>query len=488
MAQKGEKMQSKYKKLLSNSFLFLAAQFGSKVMMLLVVPLYTYILTTSEYGAIEVSTATLTIAAPCYMLLIYDAVLRFNMSEDTNKKCVLTSALKVFLGGSVVALTIIPILQISNSTRQYAGYVYLLIVSYSLFYIFSQFVKGLNSKVFLMGGIIYTFIFLTSNVYLIAFLKRGVEGYLLSQIVAYFLATLYCVVRMRAWRFVDFRLKTKNISKQMLKYSVLLIPNALVWWVIASANRYFIEAIISDEANGIYGVAAKIPNIITMVGTIFIQAWQLSAIEEKESNEDLVSRKKFFTSVFDLYSAVLVIGSSILIMFCKPLLSVLSTEFYDAWKYVPVLLLASIYMMYAQYWSSLFVAEKSSKELSSSSVIAGITSLILNFWLIPQFGLLGATIACFISCFIMWVIRIYAARKYNMINVSFIRELVVLVILIIQCVLVLLLANRLEVYVVNILLFGVIIIIYRRQMIASCRMVKSVLGKINRRKKYELND
>ena len=457
-------MQSRYKKLVSNSLLFMIAQFGSKVLMTIVVPLYTYLLTTSEYGAIELSSSTLNIAAPCCMLLVYDAVLRFSMDAKVHKNEILTSALKVFLVGSLLSLVVVPVAYNIDSLRPYILYVYLLIIAYGLFYIFSQFAKGIDVKIFVVSGILYTAIFLACNVIFIVKLRRGVSGYILSQVLGYILSSLYCFVRLNAWKYISFKINTRNTTKQMLSYSIHLIPNALVWWVITSANRYFIEGFLGSDANGIYGIAAKIPNVIIIVGTIFIQAWQLSAIDEKENNTDINNRKVFFTNVFNCYSCALMICSAGLILICKPLLMlILSTDFQTAWRYVPILLLSSIYMMYAQFWSSLFIAEKSSKELSSSSIISGIISLALNVILIPRFGLMAASIVCFISCFVMWILRVYFARKYDMIKVNLKREMATLIVLLIECNIIIL-DLKMVGWCISIVLFGSLLFVYKNEL------------------------
>ena len=426
-------MQKKYKRLLSNSILFLLAQFGSKVLMLLVVPFYTYLLSPAEFGTIELSTTTLTIAAPICMLLIYDAVLRFSMSTDLSKVNVFTAALKVWGIGSLFTLIVLPISCLIPALQPYAVLVYFLIVSYGLFYTITQFAKGIDVNAYVLSGVIYTVLFLCGNIYFIVYLQQGVFGYILSQVLGYILAACFCIVRIKAWKYIDFGAYTQDTTKQMLNYSMLLIPNALVWWIIASANRYFIEYFIGADANGVFGIAAKIPNIITIVGTILIQAWQLSAIEEKEMHADVESQSAFYTNVFDIYATGLIIGSSFLILICRPILTVvLSEDFKVAWIYVPWLLLSAIYMMYAQYWSSLFVAEKSTKELSSSSIIVGLLSLALNGLLIPKLGLLGAALGCFISCFVMWIIRMIAAKRFKMIKVDLKREISALFLLVVQ--------------------------------------------------------
>lgn len=65
----------------------------------------------------------------------------------------------------------------------------------------------------------------------------------------------------------------------MLAYSVPLIPNGIMWWVVNASDRYIIGYFLGYEATGIYSVAAKFPTLLTMLYGIFFQAWQLSAME-----------------------------------------------------------------------------------------------------------------------------------------------------------------------------------------------------------------
>lgn len=79
----------------------------------------------------------------------------------------------------------------------------------------------------------------------------------------------------------------------ILKYSIPLVPNSLMWWIMAAGDKYIINYFLGDSANGIYSLALKIPQIINMVYSLFVQAWQMSAIEV-ESSED----KKDFIKMF----------------------------------------------------------------------------------------------------------------------------------------------------------------------------------------------
>ena len=71
---------------------------------------------------------------------------------------------------------------------------------------------------------------------------------------------LFLICRERLWR-------------QMLAYCVPLIPTAVFWWIMGVSDRYLVKWFVGSDANGIYAVAYKIPTILTILATVFMDAW-----------------------------------------------------------------------------------------------------------------------------------------------------------------------------------------------------------------------
>ena len=88
----------------------------------------------------------------------------------------------------------------------------------------------------------------------------------------------------------------------MLTYCVPLIPTAVFWWIMGVSDRYLVKWFVESDANGIYAVAYKIPTILTILATVFMDAWQLSAIAE---SGDRRAQARFYARVWDaFFSAV----------------------------------------------------------------------------------------------------------------------------------------------------------------------------------------
>ena len=131
-----------------------------------------------------------------------------------------------------------------------------------------------------MQGLLNTALYIALNVLFLMAFCWGVMGYLLSTVVADCLSALFLICRERLWR--QLRPAPRAAPwRQMLVYCVPLIPTAVFWWIMGVSDRYLVKWFVGSDANGIYAVAYKIPTILTILATVFMDAWQLSAVTEE---------------------------------------------------------------------------------------------------------------------------------------------------------------------------------------------------------------
>ena len=156
------------------------------------------------------------------------------------------------------------------------------------------------------------------------------------------------------------------------------------------------------DQNGIYSVAYKIPTIITTVQNIFLQAWTISAIKEYNSND----RDLFYKRTFFALNAVMSICCSFLVLTTKIFARLLyAKDFYEAWQYVPFLLVSSVFGAASGYIGPILSAKKNTKVMAMSTFGGAIVNLVLNFVLIYSIGVQGATMATAISNVIIYILR-----------------------------------------------------------------------------------
>lgn len=97
-------MNKKNKSLIKNIGLFTIGSFGSKILSFLLVPLYTAVLTTTEYGSVDLITSTASLLTPILLLSIFDATLRFGMDSNYKKEDVLSTSINVAVKGFIVLI------------------------------------------------------------------------------------------------------------------------------------------------------------------------------------------------------------------------------------------------------------------------------------------------------------------------------------------------------------------------------------------------
>ena len=73
------------KYLFKNTIIFTIGNLASKLIAFFLIPLYTNVLTTKEYGTIDLVITICTIAVPILTLNIMEGIMRFNLDEKSNK-------------------------------------------------------------------------------------------------------------------------------------------------------------------------------------------------------------------------------------------------------------------------------------------------------------------------------------------------------------------------------------------------------------------
>lgn len=156
---------------------------------------------------------------------------------------------------------------------------------------------------FAVQGLINTALVIGLNILFLAVLRLGVTGYVLSAVAADVLTTGYLVLRAKLWK--SLKKPEKGTLSRMLKYCVPFIPTATFWWITSVSDRYMITVWLGNAANGIYAVAAKPPTILTVLSSVFMEAWLFSAVTERQKGE--AAHLQFYASVWRTFVAGMVL-------------------------------------------------------------------------------------------------------------------------------------------------------------------------------------
>ncbi|OIK07993.1 oligosaccharide flippase family protein [Bacillus sp. MUM 13] len=447
-----------YIKLLNNSLIFAIGNLGTKLIVFFLFPLYTYYLTTSELGTVDLLTTTISLLMPIFTLSILDSVLRFVMDKNYDRQAVLINTIIIIFIGFILILFFFPVLIMLLPFDNYIYWFYFLLLVQSIYATLTEYIRSKGMvRLFATSGIINALILLVCNIYLLVLLHQGTFGYLLSLIIANIVSSLFVIITGKVQK--EFNVKKINVKlmQEMLLYSIPLIPNSLMWWIMGASDRYIINYFLGLSANGLYAVANKIPSILNIFNSIFFQAWQMSAIEEAKSKDKSI----FFSNVFNMLFITMLLTTSLIIAHLKFIIEILVANTYiKSWEYVPFLLLGVVFSSFSSFLGTNYIAAKKTSGVFKTSVIGAIINIIANIILIPLIGINGASIGTMLSFFVIWLLRIKDTKKF--VNIKFhLKKLILMLIVILTQIGILYLNFKIEYFIQLGLLVIIISINYK---------------------------
>lgn len=472
-------MRKNYKYLIKNVGILTIGNFTTKLLNFFLIPLYTAVLTTTEYGEFDIINTTIGLLVPIFTLNIFEGIFRYALDNSVDIGTLLKVALKYFFLGLIplgiflavnMQVNIIPIF------NKYGLFFVLMYIFNALSAILTSIAKGMeNLKIVALSGVLSSLIVILSNIVLLLFFELGISGYFIANISGTAMQCVCILLGIRLWNFraVIFRKNPnlKKIENNILGYSIPLIANSIGWWINNVSDRFFVTFFCGLSINGIYSIAYKIPTFLNVLVSIFNQAWNLSAIKDFNSKD----KDGFFSKIYSIYNCFMVLICSLIILCNKILAGIFySNNFYSAWKFVPFLLIAFYFGSISGYIGAIFSAVKRSDIYAKSTAIGAVVNTVLNFILVFFIGAMGAAIATMISYFSVWVIRYYHMKQFIQIQIKLRRDLISYVFLVAQAILMIIMKNNLCMYIIQIILFVIIILLFMRDIE---EILKSILLK-----------
>lgn len=452
----------KYKKLASNTLIFAIGTFSSKALSFLLMPFVTRMMGTGDYGAADLVQQTVNVLIPIVTLQVNSAALRFSLDKAKDKADVFTVGVRTtFIGFLAFLLFAYPLSFIKINDFKLGEYM-LLIIAFVLISGFrqlcQQFVRGSGYvRLFAVDGIIATATTLLFTMLFLGVFKWGVTGYIVAIIASDACSIIFFTLTAKLHRYIRPRLLEKGIAGQMLKYCVPLIPTVILWWIINVSDRYMVTYFVDSSANGLYTAASKIPNFVILFSQIFIDAWQLSAVDGQENKRE---RRRFFSKVFRVYSGGVFAVASALILGCQLITKILvAPSYYESWQYVPILILATTYSCIVNFLASVYMAEKKSLMALLTASSGAVTNIALNALFIPKIGANGAAIATVCAFLVVFITRGANTRRYIKINFQMPIMIIETIVLIVQSALMLWLKGGIILYALEIILVAFMLLL-----------------------------
>ena len=403
---------SKGKDLAKNTAIVSIGKICTQLITFFLLPVYTAVLSNEEYGVVDLLNTLTSLLLPIATLQIEQGIFRYLLDCRENKEkqtTLITTVSKFILVQSAICILIF----LCASPFIHNEYKYFLMANLLMGILSSislQICRGLgDNKTYAVGSFITGALTVILNVIFIVAFKWGAYGMFIATAISNLLCAIYVFVKKKIYKYIDIKQNDKKLLKDIVKYSVPLIPNMISWWIVSASDRTIISAVIGVAQNGIYSAANKFSGIFSTLYSVFNLTWTESASININSED----RDEFFSKIFDFivrFFGSLCLGTIAVMPFVFGIL--VNEKFAESYYQIPILILGSVFNILVSFLGSVYVAKKLTKEIAKTSIIAAIINIVVNVALINQIGLYAASISTVIAYFAMFIYRWIDVKKY----------------------------------------------------------------------------
>lgn len=269
----------------------------------------------------------------------------------------------------------------------------------------------LRAKSYLLLNFISVIINVISNVVLIVYFKAGIESIFYSYIVSVFLSFIIGLFITK--RYLQFSFNFAK-AKSLIKYGNKFIYIGIFLLLIDISDRFFLKYFCDEATVGIYSASYKLASIMSLIIAAFKFSWTPYFLNLSKNPEN----KTVIANIFTYFIFIGLLLFLIFAFFTEPIaklsigsIRILDPRYQSGLIIIPVILLSYLFSgIYAVLNAASFFQDKT-LYLLVVSAIGFLINLILNFWLIPIFTILGAAYSTLLTYLIMSVILFCISQK-----------------------------------------------------------------------------
>lgn len=402
---------SRGKELVKNTGILMVAKISTQFVSFLLLPLYTALLSTAEYGEIDIYTSLVMIIVPFLTLQLEMGMFRFFITEEsTISRCKIISTSFTIVFFFVAVATGLYAIIATICELKYVAYIWGYYISMTASTVLLQVCRAYgNNKAYGFASFLGSALTVFLNVLFIAGLHWKVEGILLSSTIAQSVSVFYIIGRTKVFQYYNIKYVDKKVAKMLLRFSVPLVFNQVSSWAINYSDRIIILNTWGVSANGIYSLANKFSNITNTFFNVFNVAWTENVVRSMNDQDNIEYVNRMFKLIYNIYLA-LIIGIVNLLPFFFSIL--VDSNYNDAYGHVPILLLAMFFSGMAATIGSVYIAYGKTKDVSVTTILAGICNIAIHLLLLKSAGLYAASISTLISFGLLFVYRYLFVRKF----------------------------------------------------------------------------
>lgn len=413
------KNSSREKNLIKNTIILSIGTICTKLITFFLLPLYTSILNTEEYGIVDLLNTLVYLLLPIVTFQVEQAVFRELIEYRNNEKgklniisnCILSVIVQCIIF-SLICSILSPFLK-----NDYKIFLFFNVIVSIFASLFLQIARGLgDNKNYSIACFISAFSTIVFNIVFLVIIQLRVEGMLIGTLLGQAICAIYLFIILKLYKYIHFSSFSWKTIKRLWKYSLPLIPNAISWWVFSSSDRVIVSAFLGLSMNGILSAASKFSSMYITLYNIFDRSW-IESVSLHINDEDICEYfNQIFNTVLKLFSSLVIV----LIAFMPIIYKIMVDENYSlGYQIVPILLLGSLFTVGQGLIAVIYAAKKDTKAIAKTSILAAIFNIVIHLLCIRFIGIYAAAISTLIAYFVIFIYRLIDIRKrYLKINID----------------------------------------------------------------------
>lgn len=396
---------SREKELAKNTTILALGKICTQCISFLLLPLYTALLDTSEYGSFDLLVTYGTLLLPLVNWQFDQGIFRFMLDCRGNKEKQTELFSTIFAANTVQSVLYAVILEIITVVADFSFGFFLM--AYVILHVYTalllQFVRGIGkSKTYAVASFISASATVVFNVIMLVILKSGLSGLFAATLLAQVLTILYLCAAIHPWEYFDLKKIHKTVLFKVCRYSLPLIPNNLAWWVVNVSDRTIVSYILGVAVNGIYTVANKFSGVFIQFYNIFNLSWTETVSLHYQDEDRDVFLSEMITTMYKLFSCAC-FGICACMPFIFPIM--INERYSEAYPQIIILMYAMLLRIVVGLYSCVYVAQKDSKKIAYTSAASAVINILVHLALIWKLELYAASLSTLFAFGSMAVIR-----------------------------------------------------------------------------------
>lgn len=395
-------MHFSIKNIVKASAVYTVGQWATIFLGVILIPVYTRIFSPEDYGVIDLIATTTMFLVMVLQLGMDEAIGRFFLdtgSEEEKARIATTTFIfKLITYTPVLAAGIVFSAQISTLIFGTSSYADLIAWSFATIFTTAFYSLFLNLLRFRFRTVLFAvvsfFQFLSQlllTIYFIVWARTGIVGIYWASLIS--MGSFVVILFFLNGFYLRSRWNTK-LLKAMFLFGIPTVPSAIAYWLMQYLDKYFINYYSGLEEVGVYGIGYKVGMVILMVTAGFNMAWGpfvYSSFRKRGSGEIIARTLNYYNSVMTFIAVAIAILS-------PEILRVLTTpQYYGAARVVGLVIFGMLVFQVTDYFCVGIGIAKKMHIRMWSGLAAVAANCLLNWLLIPRYGMVGAAWATLLS-------------------------------------------------------------------------------------------